>query len=116
MKFDRILFSKAVFTGHGAVAAPAAVAIRGDRVAAVGSLREVLALANDPDEAAEQVEDLGEAFLCPGFHDSHMHFFHSALYSSSLARSFMGRSEQDCVKRLQAFAEERPHGWLLAQG
>uniref|UniRef100_A0A7C9KAR0 Amidohydrolase n=1 Tax=Muribaculaceae bacterium Z82 TaxID=2304548 RepID=A0A7C9KAR0_9BACT len=116
MTFDRILLSNATFTGLDDDAAAAAVALSGDRIAAVGPLDQVLAQADDPDEAARRIEDLGDAFLCPGFHDSHMHVFHSALYSSPLACTFMGRSEQDCVERLRAFAETRPSGWLLAQG
>lgn len=29
---------------------------------------------------------------------------------------FLGKNEADCVARMQAFAAERPNGWLLAQG
>ena len=29
---------------------------------------------------------------------------------------FLGESEADCVARMQAFAKDRPNGWLLAQG
>lgn len=116
MRFDRILKSDAVFTGVGSEAKPASIAISEDRIVAVGPLAETLALADDPDEAAKLVEDLGNSFVCPGFHDSHMHFFHSALYSSPLACTFLGKSEQDCVERMVDFAKERPEGWLLAQG
>ncbi len=116
MRFDRILASNAVFTGQDDDAKAAAVAVADGRIAAVGDLEEVIALADDPGAARGQVEDLGDAFLCPGFHDSHVHFFHSALYSSPLACSFLGESERDCVERLRAFARVRPEGWLLAQG
>ena len=62
------------------------------------------------------MRDFGDALVVPGFHDSHLHFFHSAVYSSPLATMFLGESETDCVARMQAFAKDRPNGWLLAQG
>ena len=95
---------------------PVALGVAGDRILwvappeAVGSTACPVA----PDAV---VADYGEAFLMPGFHDAHLHFFHSALYASPLAEQFVGASEQDCVARLAPLAARRPAGsWLLAQG
>ena len=53
----------------------------------------------------------------PGFHDAHLHYFHSALYLSPLAERFMGENEADAVARLAPLAARRPAGsWLLTQG
>lgn len=53
----------------------------------------------------------------PGFHDAHLHYFHSALYLSPLAERFVGENEADAVARLAPLAARRPAGsWLLTQG
>lgn len=117
MRIDRILCSKRVFTGLTESAEELAIAVSGDKIAFVGSKEDALALAREADENAEpEVVDYGDAFIAPGFHDSHVHFFHSAVYSSPLATNFLGENEADCVERMKRFAEGRPEGWLLAPG
>ena len=117
MHIDLIIESENVFTGTGAATRPAAVAVSGDRIVAVGPRADVHAFARARNEGpAPEVRDFGDALVVPGFHDSHLHFFHSAVYASPLATMFLGENEADCVERMQAFAAERPNGWLLAQG
>ena len=117
MSIDLIIESRKVFTGAGSQARPAAIAVAGDRIAAIGPRDEVRALAREAnDGAACAAYDFEDALVVPGFHDSHLHFFHSAVYSSPLATTFLGKSEADCVERMRRFAERRPTGWLLAQG
>lgn len=118
MRIDTIIESERVFTGAGDAARPAAVAIAGDRIAAVGPKEDVLAFARKASDGtgAPEVRDFGDALVVPGFHDSHLHFFHSAIYSSPFATTFAGTSEADCVERMRAYAAKRPDGWLLAQG
>ncbi len=118
MHIDLIIESRQVFTGTDGTAGPAAIAISGDRIAAVGPREDVraFALKENGDGPAPAIRDVGDALVVPGFHDSHLHFFHSAVYASPLATMFLGENEADCVARMQAFAAERPNGWLLAQG
>ena len=117
MHIDLIIESENVFTGTDAATRPAAVAISGDRIVAVGPRAAVHAFARARNEGpAPEVRDFGDALVVPGFHDSHLHFFHSAVYASPLATMFLGENEADCVDRMRAFAAERPNGWLLAQG
>lgn len=95
---------------------PVAIGVSGERISWVCS-RE--AAGHGVYEVAPNARwrNFGDAFLMPGFHDAHLHFFHAALYSSPLAASFVGESEADCVARMQKFAATRPRGgWLLAQG
>ncbi len=109
----KVIKSTNIFTGRGSACISGAIGIRGDKIVAVGECQKVLeALEGD----RPQVIDYEDAFIVPGFHDSHLHFFHSALYSSTLARRFVGENEQDCVKRMQEFAAAKKEGWLLAQG
>lgn len=118
MHIDLIIESRQVFTGTDGTAGPAAIAIAGDRIAAVGPREDVraFALKENGDGPAPAIRDVGDALVVPGFHDSHLHFFHSAVYASPLATMFLGENEADCVAHMQAFAAERPNGWLLAQG
>ena len=104
------------FTALDDAVRPLAVGIAGDRITWTGDPAQVGDAAH-PVAAGAVVDDWGEAFLMPGFHDAHLHFFHAALYASSLADQFLGTSEQDCVDRLADLAARRPAGsWLLAQG
>ena len=91
MRIDLIIESRNVFTGVGDVARPAAIAVAGDRIVAVGSREDVRAFALEANAGggAPEVRDFGDALVVPGFHDSHLHFFHSAVYSSPLATGFL---------------------------
>lgn len=95
-----------------------ALAISDDQIAAIGSLDEMKAFAAEENTGSTpaEIRDFGDAFVSPGFHDSHVHFFHSSVYSSNLAASFLGKNELDCVERMKELAKKRPHGWLLSQG
>ena len=111
---DRILVTTALFTGAPDEPAPGAVAIGGDRILWAGPLETMPeALRGD----ATEVIDYGDALIMPGFHDAHLHYFHSALYLSPLAERFVGENEADAVARLAPLAARRPaDSWLLTQG
>lgn len=102
-----------LFTGKEDVSSPGAFAVENGRFAAVGTEDELEARFGD----LAACIDLGDAFVCAGFHDSHLHFFHSALYDSPHAMRCVGKNEQDCVDALAHLAQRRPEGsWLLTQG
>lgn len=115
MKPDYVITSKNVFTGQRGCdeARPLAVAVAEGRVAAIASREEANALA-----AGAPVEDWGDAFVCPGFHDAHQHVFHAALFPSELACEYAGVSEEDCVRHMAEWAANRPDdgSWLVAHG
>ncbi|MEG2746105.1 MAG: amidohydrolase [Gordonibacter sp.] len=118
MQVDLIIESERVFTGTSSSATPGAVAVSGDRIVAAGPQDDVRAFAAQANTGvgSPEIRNFGDALVVPGFHDSHLHFFHSAVYSSPLATTFLGENEADCVARMQRLAERRPSGWLLAQG
>lgn len=115
MKPDYVITSNSVFTGEKNVntARPLAVAVAQGRVAAVAPRDEAHALAQ-----GAPVEDWGDAFVCPGFHDAHQHVFHAALFPSALATEYAGTSEADCVAHLAEWAASRPNdgSWLVSHG
>lgn len=111
---DRILTTTALFTGLDDAPTPGAVAIEGDRILWTGPVEAVPTALMGP---GTEVVDYGDALIMPGFHDAHLHYFHSALYLSPLAERFVGDNEADAVARLAPLAARRPaDSWLLTQG
>jgi len=74
-KTERVLFNAKVFTGVPEHPYAEAVAIRGDKIVAVGSLAEVLSAIG---KNAEGI-DLHGNFLLPGLIDSHVHPIYGGL-------------------------------------
>jgi hypothetical protein len=67
---DRVFVNGRIWTGDDSHPRAEALAITGDKILAVGSTREIRALAR-PDTA---IVDLQGRLLVPGFQDSHLHF------------------------------------------
>lgn len=76
---ERILFNAKVFTGVPEHPYAEAVAIRGDKIVAVGSLAEVLQAAGKNSERV----DLDGKTLLPGLIDSHIHAIYGGLTLTS---------------------------------
>ena len=115
LKADYIVRSQRVFTSApGAASAhPLAFAVAADRIAYVDEFDRVRAEAGP----GTPVVDFGDALVCPGFHDAHLHFFHTALGSSPYMLMDMGKSEADLVAKTRAFAASLPDdAWVITQG
>lgn len=114
-KADYVVRSTRVFTSSPGERTPRelAFAVASGRIALVGSPDDVLAAV----PAATPVRDFGDALLCPGFHDAHLHFFHTALGSSPFLLMEMGKSEEDLAAKAAAFAATLPDdAWVVTQG
>lgn len=112
---DRIIRSKNVFTAQDGIdtTRELAIAIAGDRIVAVGAPDDVIAAA----PAATSVIDYGEQFVCPGFHDAHLHFFHTSVGSSPYMLMDMGTSEAALVQHALEFSQDLPDdAWVVTQG
>ena len=112
---DYVVRSRTVFTSEPGEEKPRelAFAVAGERIVQVGAPDEVLASV----PADTPVRDFGDAFVCPGFHDAHLHFFHTALGSSPFLLMHMGDSEAELVERTKEFAAGLPsHAWVVTQG
>lgn len=115
LKADYIVRSQRVFTSAPGAASvrPLAFAVAADRIAYVDEFDRVQAEAGP----GTPVVDLGDALVCPGFHDAHLHFFHTALGSSPYMLMDMGKSEADLVAKTRAFAASLPDdAWVITQG
>lgn len=86
-----------------------AVAVRGERIAAVGSSAEVKKLATPE----TRVIDARGAMLLPGFIDSHVHFVDGGFRLASVQLRDAATPEE-FVRRIAAFAATVPKGtWIL---
>lgn len=120
-----IVRSKRVFTAERGVDVPRELAFAVElpvgasnaegsgRIAHIGAPDDVIAAY----PAATPVMDFGDRFICPGFHDAHLHFFHTAVYNSPYVLMHMGESEAELVARTREFAAALPpSAWVVTQG
>ena len=105
---DRVLFNARIWTGDSSRAEASAIALRGDRVVAIGSDAEVRALAG-PDTRSE---DLEGRRMVPGFHDAHWH-----LPTRRTADLVDATDANEVVERLRSFAATLPaDAWITGRG
>lgn len=120
-----IVRSKRVFTAERGVDVPRELAFAVElpvgasnaegsgRIAHIGALDDVIAAY----PAGTPIMDFGDRFICPGFHDAHLHFFHTAVYNSPYVLMHMGESEAELVARTREFAAALPpSAWVVTQG
>jgi hypothetical protein len=99
-----------VWTGNPARPWADAVAVAGDRLAAVGSSAEIRKLAG-----SAEVIDAGGQFLVPGFIDSHVHFVIGGFRLSSVELKD-ANTPQEFVRRIKDFAATVPAGTWIQGG
>ncbi len=105
---DLVVYGK-TWTGDSAHPLAQAVATRGDTVIAVGDSAEIARLVGKETE----VLHAGAGLVAPGFMDAHVHFLDAGFQLTSVdLRDAEGPEE--LIRRLQAFALERPPGeWII---
>ncbi|MCC6931000.1 MAG: amidohydrolase [Gemmatimonadaceae bacterium] len=105
---DRIFVNARIWTGDSARPEATALALRGDRIIAVGSDSAVRAMAG----SAARMEDLGGRRMIPGFHDAHWH-----LPTRRSADLVNASDPAEIVRRLQSFARTLPpEAWITGRG
>jgi predicted amidohydrolase YtcJ len=105
---DRILVNGHIWTGAPTTREVTALAIRGDRIVAIGDDAAIRALADE----ATQVEDLEGRRVLPGFHDAHWH-----LPTRRQADLAGAATPEEIVRRLREFAATVPaDAWILGRG
>ena len=108
----RVISSNHLFISADKPNEAATLVLEQDRVAQVLPREAFAQFAGQADAL-----DVGDNFVCPGFHDAHQHVFHAALFPSRLATEYPGTSEKDCVEHMREFAATRPgNGWLVSHG
>jgi predicted amidohydrolase YtcJ len=105
---DLVVYGR-IWTGDSARPWAGAVAVRGDRIAAVGDSSETARLVGP----ATKVLSNGTGLVTPGFMDSHTHLVDGGIQLASLDLR-PATSPADFIRRLKAFASERKSGeWIL---
>ena len=105
---DLILHNGKIFTADNLGSIQSAVAIRGERIVAVGR-EEILQR-----YAATRTVDLGGRFVCPGFNDTHIHM---RGYARSYVHLFGAKSIGEILDRIRSKAEELgPGKWITGWG
>ncbi|MGH9792414.1 MAG: amidohydrolase [Candidatus Acidiferrales bacterium] len=109
---DLILLNGRIYTVNPEQPWAEAVAIRGERIIAVGSNDEVKHAAG----AATRYVDLGGRLVLPGLIDSHIHFL-SGSHSLSQLDLNDASTPAEIQRRLRDYAAAHPGtGWLIGRG
>lgn len=108
---DLVLHNGRIYTANSASPRAEAIAVRGDRIAHVGSEAEALAMRGPQ----TRVIDLQGATVIPGFHDAHGHF--TSLGQSLQRLDFRGTTSYNQIVAMvrEAAAKARPGEWILGR-
>jgi len=106
---DLVIINASIHTMDEAKPTAGAVAIVGNRIAAIGSTPEIRALAGP----TTRVIDAGEKVVLPGFNDAHVHFLTGG-FSLSNVDLRDATSPEEMARRLAEYAKKLPKGrWIL---
>src|SRR5262245_21348272 len=108
---DTILVNGKIVAENGATGQ--AIAIRGDRILAVGSNAEITRLS----ARSTRKVDLGGRTVIPGLIDSHMHAIRAALSFATEVNWIGASSLEEALQRIRDGAKRAgPGGWLIVAG
>ncbi len=109
MAADLIIVNATVHTMDAAQPLAEAVAVFGNRIAAVGSTAEVRELAG----RKTRVVDAGKRLVLPGFNDAHVHFLMGGFQLANVDLRD-AKSPREFAERIRKFAQTIPRGqWIL---
>src|SRR5512139_2678280 len=106
---DLIVTNARVWTVDAARPEAQAIAVRGDRIVAVGTPAEVEQMRGE----ATRVVDAAGRFLMPGFHDAHIHLMTGGQQLDAVDLKDAA-TPQEFARRIGERAKRRPKGeWIL---
>ena len=109
MKADLLIKSNAIFDSVGDKPFSGYVAIKGNKIAAVGKdMAEAAAWIDD----STQVFDFEDKLVMPGFHDSHTHLIMAGMYKT-YPNLGAAKSEEEAAQMLKEYYDANPtDGWI----
>lgn len=106
---ETIYTNASIWTGVPNASRAQALAVRNGEIVAIGSNEEIAKLRSD----STRVVDLNDAFVVPGFMDSHTHFMSGGFQLASVDLRD-AKSPAEFARRIQDFAKNLPEGrWLI---
>ncbi len=106
---DMIVTNARIWTGNAEQPYAEAMAVSGDTIVAIGSIREVMKYKS----GADTVIDLGGRFVAPGFIDSHLHLLQGGSNLASVQLRDASTPEE-FIKRIKEYAATlKPGTWIL---
>ncbi|MGA1987463.1 MAG: amidohydrolase [Candidatus Sulfotelmatobacter sp.] len=117
-KADIIFMHANIYTGvpdntpFSSIQREEAIAVRGDRIQAVGKTLEIEKL-KGPET---QVVDLGGHFLMPGFNDAHLHLADAGMTKLSVDLTGVKSLEELRARVLKKVEESKGDDWVLGSG
>lgn len=110
---DKILYSNAIFTGEDESIIAGAIAIKENKILAVGSSEEVERYKNDD----TVVFDYGDKTIMAGFHDAHLHLMFGSLMTHGSVNLSAAKSKEEAAAMIKEFADARPdEEWIIGYG
>lgn len=106
---DLIIASNAVFTGLSDKPEPASIAIKGNKIIAIGSEDQIKPYLGEN----TKIYQFNDQLIMPGFHDFHLHIMQGAVSLNSV-NLFAARSEDEAIEMIREFAESKPDNqWVI---
>jgi predicted amidohydrolase YtcJ len=109
---DAVLFNGKIWTGESDSSTVQAIAIKGNKIMAIGTDEEIKKLIGD----STRTTDLQGKLVTPGFNDAHIHFLSGATILSSVDL-LSSTSLTEMKKMILDFAQKHPEKkWLTGRG
>ncbi|MEV5116764.1 amidohydrolase [Peribacillus frigoritolerans] len=106
---DVIISSNTVFTGLSDQPEPASIAIKDNKIVAIGTEEEIKHCAGEH----TKIYQFKDQLIMPGFHDFHLHIMQGAVALNSV-NLFAARSEDEALEMIDEFAESKPENqWVI---
>ncbi|TWD98159.1 hypothetical protein FB545_3706 [Peribacillus frigoritolerans] len=106
---DVIISSNTVFTGLSDQPEPASIAIKDNKIVAIGTEEELKHCAGEH----TKIYQFKDQLIMPGFHDFHLHIMQGAVALNSV-NLFAARSEDEALEMIVKFTESKPENqWVI---
>jgi predicted amidohydrolase YtcJ len=106
---DVIISSNTVFTGLSDQPEPASIAIKDNKIVAIGTEEEIKHCKGEH----TKIYQFKDQLIMPGFHDFHLHIMQGAVALNSV-NLFAARSEDEALEMIGEFAESNPENqWVI---
>ncbi|UYZ01584.1 amidohydrolase [Peribacillus frigoritolerans] len=106
---DVIISSNTVFTGLSDQPEPASIAIKDNKIVAIGTEEEIKHCAGEH----TKIYQFKDQLIMPGFHDFHLHIMQGAVALNSV-NLFAARSEDEALEMIGEFPESKPENqWVI---